>query len=736
VKPAPIRFAMPTLASALALLTTYAFAADDAVKPADAEAAALAPIIVTAQKRSEDVQSVPISISVIGSEQLEQMHATQLSDYVNYVPGLQMISGGTPGVGTVVVRGISPLGSNSTVSTYIDETPLGSSSFYARSAGNILDLLPYDVDSFQVFRGPQGTLWGAGALGGVIQYVTKQPDLDQTSVRAGADVFSLDGAGDLGAGVRAAVSMPLLPGTLAMSASVARQNTPGYIDNVRTGEKDQNSYSQTAGRVALRWKASDNLSVSLSFLKQKVDSDSDTGVALDPVSLRPMYAKNRNDNYLAESNKRDLDYFSGTLNWDVGFADFVAATSYSHTSYSAATDASVTFGPLFPLLGAPSAGRSAFLIDLRLYKATQEFRLASKPDDRFEWLVGTFYTKETSRNYQKVTAETYAGTPLAGLDPLALAQLPSSYKEYALFGDVTWKFNERLDVTAGLRVARNEQNFTQISSGSILPTTVTPGSADENVRTWSFGPRWHLSANTMLYARVATGYQPGGPNVVLPDIPPTVGSSKLTNYEVGLKSTLAEGRVILDAALYNIDWEKIQVSASRNGTTFLVNGGKANSKGFEGSVVWAPVTGLRLGVNAAYTDASLSEGVPAIGGLDGDRLPYIPKWSASATADYTFALGNNWSARVGGGLRHVGSRTTSVTHDPLGQVLDSYDALDLNADIANDRWTFRVFVKNATNKNTYVSMSPQTSAATGTISVVRGVPLQPRVVGVGVDMKF
>lgn len=730
------RFARPGLAGALVLFSTCA-AAEDAAKPAEeGDAQSLAPIIVSAQKRNEDIQTVPVSISVIGGEQLEQMHATQLADYVNYVPGLQMISGGTPGVGTVVVRGISPLGSNSTVSTYIDETPLGSSSFYARSAGNVLDLLPYDVDSFQVFRGPQGTLWGAGALGGVIQYVTKQPDLDQRSIRFGADVFALDGAGDLGAGARASLSLPLLPGSLAISASVARQETPGYVDNVRTGEKDQNGFSQSAGRIALHWKASETLSVSLSALKQKVDSDSDTNVALDPVSLRPIYGERRNDNYMPEKNRRDLEYFSGTVNWDVGFADFVSATSYSHTRYASVVDASPTYGVLFPAFGQPSAGVSAFALDLKLYKTTQEFRLASKPDDHFEWLVGTFYTSETSRNRQIASAQRYDGSSIEGLDPLASAQLPSSYKEYALFGDVTWKFNERFDVTAGLRWARNEQDFTQISSGAILPTTVTPGSADENVRTWSFGPRWHVGSNTMVYMRVATGYQPGGPNVVLPGIPPAVGSSRLTNYEIGVKSTLADGRVMLDAALYDIDWKKIQVSAQQNGATYLVNGGKASSKGFEGSITYMPVSGLRLGLNAAYTDASLSENVPAIGGLDGDRLPFIPKWSAAATVDYMFPLRDNWTARIGGGLRYVGSRVTSVTHDPLALPLDSYGAVDLNADIGNDRWVFRVFVKNLTNKNTYVTLSPQVNAGTGAIGIVRGVPLQPRVVGVGFDVKF
>lgn len=729
------RFAFPGLAGAVALLSTCAFAAEDAEKAPDGDPSALAPIIVTAQKRSEDVQTVPISISVIGNEQLEQMHATQLSDYVGYVPGLQMAPGGSPGVGSVSVRGIAPLGSNATVSTYIDETPLGSSSFYAATAGNVLDLLPYDVESFQVFRGPQGTLWGAGALGGVIQYVTKQPDLEQRSVRVGGDVFALDGAGDLGVGGRASVNLPLVPGKLAISASVARQETPGYIDNVRTGEKDQNGYSQTAGRFALRWKPSDELSVALAAIKQKVSSDSATGVALDPA-LRPIYGERRDNNYGPELNDRDLEYFSATVNWEADFADFVSATSYSHTTNHTVTDASEIYGVLFPLLGQPAPGRSDFDSNLRLYKATQEFRLASKQDDRFEWLVGTFFTRENSQNYQRARAQHDDGTPIEGLDPLAIIGLPSIYKEYALFGSATWKFNERFDVAAGLRWARNEQEFRQIALGVIVPPTNTPGGSSENVRTWSISPRWHIDRNTMLYARIATGYQPGGPNVILPGIPASVDADTLTNYEVGLKTSLLDQRLVLDAAVYNINWNKIQVGATQGGANYLVNGGTANSKGMEFSAVYSPITGLRLGLNAAYTDAGLTESVPSINGLDGDRLPFVAKWSGSLTADYLFPLRGGWTAHVGGGLRYISSRTTSVTHSPQALPLDAYTALDVNADIANERWTLRFFVKNLTNRNVYVLQSPLLSAATGTISSVRGVPLQPRTVGVGFDVNF
>ncbi|WP_188444695.1 TonB-dependent receptor [Pseudoxanthomonas indica] len=694
-------------------------------------------IVVSAQKRSEDVQKVPVSVSVVGGEQLEQMHATQLSDYVGYAAGVQMVTAGTPGTGQIAVRGITSLGTNSTVSTYIDETPLGSSTFFAAAVNNVLDLLPYDVESFQIFRGPQGTLWGAGAFGGVAQYVTRKPELDYTSFRAGTDVFSLDGSHQTGYGVRASANLPLIANRLAASISLAKQFTPGYIDNVDTYERDQNDFSQTAARLAVRWEPSDTVAVDLTAIKQKSEADNLGYVSVEPQTLKPVYGTTRNDNYTDEYDNRELEYFSGTVSWDVGFADFVSASSYSQTDYDANTDLTATFGPAIPLFtgGAVPEGRSSFLSHLKLYKTTQEFRLASKPSDTFEWIVGTFYTHENSRNYQLITAQFPDSSSIPGLDPLANAELPSNYKETAVFGSVTWKINERFDLSGGVRQARNEQDFAQIIAGALSPPGTMTGESEEDVTTWSLGARFFATPNTMVYARAATGYQPGGPNAAIPDVPTQVDSSTLTNYELGIKSTLLDRRLTFDLAAFNIEWEDLQIRTTSNGISYLVNGGKARSRGVELSATYLPVAGLRLGVNGAYTDAELTEDVPSIGGLNGDSLPFAPKWSGSVTADYLFPSSGEWSTRVGGGVRYTGERRTAVDHDPSGQPLDDYTALDLNADIANDRWTFRIFIKNLTNEDVFVNAVPQASALGG-LTTVRAISLQPRMIGVGVDVKF
>ena len=722
----------------LALAAVGTTQAQEVTKPDAADQqATLGTIIVTAEKRSEDIQQVPMSIGVIDVSQLDNLHATQLSDFAGYIPGFTVIDGGAPGQAILGVRGITPLSAGSTVATYVDETPLGTSSNYGAGSNSVLDLLPYDFQSVELLRGPQGTLYGAVALGGVLRYVTKQPDLDQWSWRVGADVFDTEGGGDAGYGGRFGFNAPIVPGQLALSASIARQDSPGYTDNVRTGEKDQDSYSQQAAHATLLWKASDDLSIRLQAIQSKNHSDSESFTALDPISLKPTYGDLKNDNYVHEPFKKDVDYYNATINWNLGFADFVSSTSYSEQTQHSVLDASLVYGVLFPLFGLPDPGISAVSYDLKLYKTTQEFRLTSNSDGPVEWLLGAFYTDENSKQNQAASAQFLDGSSIPGFDPLAVIALPSTYKEYAFFGDLTYKFNSTFDVTGGLRSAHNKQTFSQISSGALLGgSTTVSGESSEDVLTWSFSPRMHLTPNQMVYLRVATGYQPGGPNVALPGVPQSVDSSTLTNYEVGWKSLFDDNRLMVDVAYFDVEWDKIQVSANANGLAYLANGGTARSSGVEFSTLYSPVAGLRLGLNGAWTDAKLTEDVPSLGGLSGDRLPEVPRWAWSATADYSWPVFNEWTGRVGGGLRYVGDRFSGIEGAPTAYPEDNYTLLDLNADVSNDRWTVRLYIKNVTDKRVYTNLGALPNAATGEVMKINAVPLQPRTIGIGFDAKF
>ena len=725
----------------LALAATFATQAQDAkpaAQPGSEDQTTLEKIVVTAEKRSEDIQEVPMSISVIDNEQLDHLHATQLSDYAGYLPGFTVINGGSPGQQTLGVRGITPLSAGSTVATYIDETPIGTSSNYGAGSNSVLDLLPNDLESVELLRGPQGTLYGAVALGGVLRYVTKDPDLEQFSGYIGGDVFTTEGGGDNGYGGRLGVNIPLVPGKLGMSASYARQDSPGYIDNVRTGEEDQNSYWQDAARATMKWQASDEVSVKLQWIQSRNDSDSASAVALNPVTLKPQYGGLENDNFVPEPYRKDVDYINATVNWDLGWADFVSATSYSEQEQHSTLDASLVYGIIFPVFGLPDPGISAVRYDLKLYKTTQEFRLTSKQDGPWEWLVGGFWTDENSKQNQAASAQFLDGSSIPGLDPLAVVKLPSTYKEYAFFGDLTYKFNETFDVTGGLRYARNEQTFSQILSGALVGgDSNEQGDSSENVTTWSFTPRVHLDKDQMLYFRAATGYQPGGPNLALPGVPPTVDSSTLTNYELGWKALLNENRWSIDVAVFDVEWKDIQISAATgNGLAYLANGGTARSRGVEFSTAWAPFAGLRLGLNGAYTNAELTEDVPALGGVDGDTLPETPEWSWSATADYVFPAWDGWTGRVGGGLRYVGDRFSGVESNGNTFEEDSYTAVDLNGDVSNDHWTVRLYVKNLFDERNYGNQFPLANPLTGEFTKVNAIPNLPRTIGIGFDYRF
>lgn len=701
-------------------------------------------IIVTAQKRSESVQDVPASVSAFNQEQLTRTHATQLQDFAAYMPGINISNAGSPGQTSITLRGIAPVGPGSVVGTYIDDSPLGASNNYARATGFALDMMPYDVERVEVLRGPQGTLYGAGAMGGILKYVMRDPSTEALEFRAGLEGFDIAGADDVGWGARAGVNVPLGE-TVALRASYFMQDTPGYIDNVANGRQDENELEQSGGRASLLWEISDTLSVKLGGLWQRLESDNNASMALELTDVDPPRGR-RNLGDLQTSHpidqqfSKDVDYYSATLNWNLGWADFVSASSYSSTHTDQQQDASITFGSLFPLLtgGAIPEGLSTFNITLDLDKWTQEFRLASSGAGRVQWRVGAFYTEEQSDNAQLALAYDMQGQLIEAFLPyFALAQLPSEYKEVAVFGDVTFKINDAFDVVTGLRWAKNDQKFRQITGGAILPTENTPGESDEDVFTYAVSPRWHLSDDTMIYARVASGYRPGGPNLLLPGVPPTVDADELTNYEMGLKTIFMDGRALVNTAVFYIDWEGIQQIQGFGGVSALTNAGDAESQGVEFESLFSVTNQLQLGFNASYTDATLKSSPPELNNAFGVQLPGVPEWTASLTADYSFTAFGGREAHVGGGWRYVDDRFSEIVTltDNLAYPLPSYDVVDLNADVQFDAMTVRVFVKNLTDERAFTGGGTTVDGINRPIRLDLAV-LQPRTVGVSVDFQF
>jgi len=735
-----------TNARRLALFASVTFCASLTLGIAAAAADEASPrstvseVVVTARKRSERVQDVPATVNVIGAAQLEQTHVTQLTDIGAYVPGLQIDSQGTPGLTQISIRGIAPLSSGATVGTYIDEAPVGATSGTAqRSGAQSLDLLPYDVDRIEILEGPQGTLYGANSLGGLIKYVLTTPHLDQTEVRMGADAMGISGSGELGGGGRLMINTPLIDGKLGIIASGAIEQTPGFIDNSTTGQKDQNGVEQASLRFAMLYQPTNNLSIKLGALYQYIDAKGNSTVALNPTTLRPISGGLADNDALPNTFERQLFHYSAEINLDLHWAKLLSATSYSDDRDIQTIDYTPETGELFYLAGgAPADNVVRFPSNLDLQKYTQEFRLTSTNGQRLEWLVGAYITYEKGTDSQIIYDETATGAPVPGLYPALVAELPSIYREYAGFGSATYHFSDRFDLTAGVRYAENVQDFSQITSNSVLgPAADIPGHSSQGVATYNVSPSFHVTKDIMAYARVASGYQAGGPNEALPGVPPSVAASTLENYEIGLKSDFWERRATFNVAAFDLEWSDIQLNAvTQTGIDYTANGGAARSRGVEADGVVNPVHGLQLGAEATYTDATFTESAPDVGVLSGARIPYIPQWAGALTADYRRALNADWYAHVGVGLRLVGTRYSVGPASADQFKTPGYQALDANMDLSNARYTIRLYIKNLTDERAYLTDSAETNALTGQLMQVEGAIIQPRTIGLSLDVKL
>jgi iron complex outermembrane receptor protein len=696
-------------------------------------------VTVTAQKRTENARDVSSSISVVGSQQLENQHVNSLADLAGSLPGVQIENGGAPGRTAISMRGISSLDVGAVIGTYIDDTPLGSSSSFASASRYQLDLLPYDLERIEVLRGPQGTLYGAGAMGGLVKYVMREPDMTEFSGRVGGGFAHVDGASGTGWTGRASVNVPLIKNELGFTASLSQNRTPGYIDNAVTGKKGINDVTQQSGRVALAWQPTADVRLKLSALHQNVDADDIGVILLNPLTQQPIYGERQTGTVLPEAFKNRVNFYAGTLNWDLHWADLTSATSYSSTAAHSVKDDTVVYGPVFAGFGYRN-GQSALYLDLNLRKVTQELRLASKSGGTLEWLGGVFYTHESSKNAQLLTAKSATGAALPGLDPLLTVGLPSTYREAALFGDLTYKFTEQFDVTAGLRRARNEQDHSYAVSGigaTLTGLKSSNGTSAETVNTWMFSPRYRIGPNNMVYVRVATGYRPGSPNLALPGVPTVVESDRLTNYELGWKTSMLQRKLNINMALYDIRWKDIQINnTTPQGVAYLANAGTASSRGGEASLSFTPVNTLRLALNGSYTQARLTADAPTLHGKDGDTLPGIPRWNWSTSADYFFMLPAGWSGHAGADYRWIDKRRSSFESNPNSRREDSYQVLGLNADITRGVWTVRAYARNLNNAAPQLNIGYLGSGATGVTTTLQSSTLQPRTLGLELDTQF
>ena len=737
---------------AVAVFAVPAAAAETTLSASDSPATSGAgeDIVVTAQKRAQTVIDVPLSISVVSGAALEQQQATNFQDYLKLVPGLQLDQS-TPGAGRLILRGVNAGGVASTVSTYVDESPFGSSTGLVNGGVLAGDFDTFDLQRIEVLRGPQGTLYGASSEGGVLKFVTNAPDLTKLSVRGRAGVEAVKG-GDTSYYGNAVVNVPLAA-TFAVRATGFYRHDGGFIDSIGTGgsavKNNINGDRAYGGRVQALFEPSPTFSVRASALFQNIEAKAPSTVESDPATLATLYGRPTQSQFVPPFTNVDYRLYNITGHLDLGFVDVTSVTTYATQHQTLRTDASFNLSPLIAaVFGTPN----------QLYlaqrtnddKFTQELRL-SKSLSFVDLVGGAYYTHEKGLLHQEYVAVVpFTLTPITTLPLLARVDLASRYEEIAGFGNATVHLGHRIDVDLGGRYSHNAQIANQANDGALAggPSTYPTSHSTEGVWTYSVAPKFKISPDASIYARVAKGFRPGGPNALPPtagpSVPQTFQSDTVTSYEVGLKAETPSRTFSIDADVFYLDWNNIQLLAVVNNFGVNTNAGLARSDGVELTATVRPIPGLDLSVNGAYTHARLATDTsPLVGGRAGDALPFTPKYSVNLNGDYTWSIGDTLKPYIGASSRFLSKQpgafdaTFRATNGQQRQ-LPSYTVVDLRAGVDFGRYSLEAYAKNvgdaagktstgATTANGF-PVNPNGAISTGII--------RPRTVGVALTAAF
>jgi outer membrane receptor protein involved in Fe transport len=651
------------------LLVCQAARAADAPAEANRAAPGLEEIIVTAQKRSERLIDVPIAIAAFGDQALADTGAAQLSDFLQTAPGVGIVDNQN-GTQNIQIRGINSVYGNAPIGYYLDELP-----FSLIGNTQVPDVRTYDLQRVEVLRGPQGTLYGDGSLGGTIRILTNDPDLQELGGSVSlTGMDTTDGGGSTVA--QGMVNVPLSKDVAALRLVAGYEDYGGWVDNAATGEHDENDRRIDTYRGKFRWAPSERLDMVFSAWHNESDGTGSTLATKDYETAFP-----------PDESKVDYDLYSATVRYAFDTVDLVSATSYMDYSHELLTYV---------------AGLFAFTDETDEDVFSQELRLTSKSDGPFRWTGGLFY--------RAMDRGTFSALP----DFFFTQDLNMQSDAWAVFGEGTLSLlDKRLDLTVGLRYFEDQLDYSEVIDPALLSLiqSVDPsydGKVNETFDALSpkFNVAYKLADDWMVYGNVAKGFRTGQAQPAISlglailsgvQVPSGIDPETLWSYEVGTKGAFADGRVRVEAAVYYNDWQDLQVPvAVTSQVRALVNGGSARTQGFELGLTFMPMDGLTLELNGGYTDAKFAEDVAGINIHDGDEIPGVPETTASAAATYRWTLRNGL-----GGFAHAGVQYASERTDTVNLALPSDDTtqLDLRFGLEGKSLAGYVFVDNATDED-------------------------------------
>jgi outer membrane receptor protein involved in Fe transport len=772
----------------LGWLSATEAAAQSAGASAAQQADTLDEIVVTATRQSVALSKVPLSVTAYNQETLDLQGAKNVDDIARLTPGVVLERGAryNSSQSTITVRGIRSTSGVPTTGIYIDDTPVQIRTGTSQSATNPYPRI-FDLDRVEVLRGPQGTLFGAGAVGGAVRFITPEPSLSERSLYARGE-YSMTEHGDASFEAGVAAGGPIIDGTLGYRASAWRRDDGGWVDRLNydgsLADNNANRSNASVLRLAVAWQPIEKLRITPSVFYQNTASD-DTSVYVESISDPGDFDLNQNnvlpqpsrDEFALWALKGEYDFGTATLISSTSYLDRKTRNTYDATSLDLASQARI-YGPP-PAAFQDAYTRGDLSNDQQVF--TQEIRLQNNdPEARLNWVLGGFYSRQKVHDYYGSVApflleEVNYGRALRGLP--ACADLPACFfgvgyyqgiyalyldgrvrdTQSAAFAQVDFRITQRLKLTAGARYAKYDFRQVQFRAGTVIVSngvTVVLEQSDDPV-TPKFGVAYQLDGDNLFYANASKGYRIGGaatpvgarcaadaaalgfdPNVIRSIKPDTVWS-----YELGAKNRVFDGRLQLDTAAYYIDWQDVQsiLTLPSCSVPTTLNLGKARSQGVDFAAQVRATEQLTLGVAVGYNDSKYTTTTRGAGGVAirsaGEPLG-VPPVTLYLNGMYEFHVASR-DAYVRADYTHTtrDDKPLEITSPIVNPDIPRPPAtsnLDLRVGLRFHDAEVALFAQNLTNEHPELARYEDTPPA----NFFRGATFRPRTIGITGSYRF
>lgn len=735
-------------------------------------------IVVTAQKREQSIFDVPLAISAIGEQEIEAAGINSMADFFRRVPSLAVIDQGAARK-NVIIRGIQT--STSTESrvndVYLDEQRITT----AIATG---DPRTFDMQRIEVLRGPQGTLFGGGSLGGTIRYITNRADVTQFQTNVAATFSSTNKADGSNYSIDGMVNIPLIADKFAVRLVAYQQEDAGFLNNTVLGLDDVAAIDSTGARISFRFVPSDKATFDYKYLYQDLDQSGfpeSRGVNIDAfdqgsATLTPERLTNK-------MQMHDL-----TFDLDLDFAILTSSTGYLQMDFLRRNDRSLplirdftgddTLTGAEALAIAPPELRLFINDDNDNYTFSQEVRLTSKieDDDKYAWNLGAYYEDGEESvavgDFLGVGGGVLLGTALvdgAPADFFFREDFTTFLEQLSFFGEFTYFFNERLQGTFGYRHSTFESNFTALAvipeeaepDGTALIDELTTDPFPEDFDTFKFNLSYDIGDDTMIFFQSAEGFRLGFGSEVPPPVDPGcegfildflndnglggllnngqlpgTTSDTLWMHEIGVKGKTASGRGQYSAGVFYGDWKDIQVEVEIDDITgqcntgFAANAASATSVGVEAEYTFAVTDRFTLSGSGSWVDATVDNEEPFLGAAAGERLPGSPDVQLSVSGDYVWPMSNGRNGFVRVDAQYIGEIIGAFEFGDDRNRSGKYAVGNVRVGMETERYQLTAFIDNITDDRGRVFSNGLADEFRRTIL------LRPRTIGLQLRTKF